>query len=369
MEVPFVDLKKQYKSIKKEIDLAIHSTLDNTAFIMGESVEKFEKEFAHFCKVDHCVSASSGTSALYLALRALGIGQGDEVILPSHTFIGSAEPITLLGATPVFVDIDKDTYQISPKAIIKAITPKTKAIMPVHLYGLVAPMKEIMGIAKEHSLFVVEDACQAHGALYDGKSVGSIGDIGCFSFYPGKNLGCYGDGGALVTNNKELAVSAAQFRDHGRAPDEKYIHDEVGFNFRMDALQAVILSVKLKKLPQWNDLRRKHVLAYNTLLGKLGTKVETAAHLVDSSPVFHLYVIQCEKRDSVQDALKEKGISTGVHYPIPLHLQPAFKDLGYKKGSLPVTEKIVDRILSLPLFPELEQKQIEFVCEAIKDAL
>jgi dTDP-4-amino-4,6-dideoxygalactose transaminase len=359
MKIPFVDLQAQYQGIKKEMDVAIASILDNTSFIMGKPVEEFEKEFASFLDVKHCVSVSSGTSALYLALRALGIGEGDEVILPSHTFIGSVEPITLLGAVPVFVDV-KD-YVISVSDVKDKITDKTKAIIPVHLYGQSCDMDSIMEIAKEHGLKVIEDACQAHGGEYKGKKLGTIGDAGCFSFYPGKNLGGYGDGGAVVTNNESLATEMRQFLDHGREKGEKYVHATLGFNFRMDALQAKVLSVKLKHLADWITQRQKNAEMYDKKLSKLkGVKVPPEG-------VYHLYVIQHPDRDGLREHLAEKGISTGIHYPVPLHLQPACKEFGGKKGDFPDTEKIVDTILSLPMYPELTEEQIDYICKAIEE--
>tara|TARA_Y100000310_G_scaffold274290_1_gene290203 strand:+ start:5766 stop:6848 length:1083 start_codon:yes stop_codon:yes gene_type:complete len=359
MKIPFVDLKAQYKSIQKEIDAAIAEIMANTSFIMGEPVKEFEKEFSSFLGAKHCVSVSSGTSALYLALHALGVGEGDEVIVPSHTFIGSVEPITLLGAVPVFVDV-KD-YVISVKDVRDKITDKTKAIMPVHLYGQSAPMDEIMEIASEKGLKVVEDACQAHGGEYNGKKLGTIGDVGCFSFYPGKNLGGYGDGGAVVCNDKKLAEKMRQFLDHGREKGEKYVHASLGFNFRMDALQAKVLSVKLKYLADWTAKRQENATLYDKNLKKVkGVEIPPKG-------VYHLYVIQHDDRDGLKEHLDGKGISTGIHYPVPLHLQPACKEFGGKKGDFPESEKIADRILSLPMFPELTSEQIDYVCKAIEE--
>ena len=362
MKVPFVDLGLQYQSIKKEVDAAIANILDTNAFIMGKPVETFEGAFGEFLNVKHCISVSNGTSAIYLALQGLGVGEGDEVIVPSHTFIGSVEPITMLGASPIFVDIIEGGYTLDPEDVKKKITDKTKAIIPVHLYGQACDMDAIMEIAEEHKLHVIEDACQAHGAEFNGKNVGTIGDAGCFSFYPAKNLGCYGDGGMVVTNNEDLAEKMAMVRDHGREKGQKYTHAVEGFNFRMDALQAAVLSVKLGKLANWNEQRKNHARLYTKLLdGVVGTPED------NGEGVFHLYVIQHDKRDDLKKHLDAKGVSTGIHYPLPMHLQPAFSYLGYNQGDLPNTEKVVGKILSLPMFPELTGEQIKFVCDSIKE--
>ncbi len=367
MNVPFVDLKVQYQSIKPEIDKAIADTIAETDFIMGRRVEAFEKEFAAFCGAKHCITTSNGTSAIYLALVGLGIGKGDEVIVPSHTFIGTAEPAVFCGAAVKFADIDEKTYTISPASITKLITKKTKAIIPVHLYGQMAAMDEIMAIAKAHNLFVIEDACQAHGALYKGKKAGALGHAGCFSFYPGKNLGCYGDGGAVVTNDDALAETMAMLRDHGRKKGEKYKHDAVGFNFRMDALQAAILSIKLKHLLQWTAARRKLARGYADALKNFKGIVQTPEELPQTEGVYHLYVIRTRKRDQLQAFLKQKGIQSGIHYPIPLHLQPAFSSLKHTKGEFPATEQAAEEVLSLPLFPEMTQEQQGAVVNAINE--
>jgi dTDP-4-amino-4,6-dideoxygalactose transaminase len=359
--IPLVDLKAQYLSIKNEIDEAISKTIENSSFIMGESVKKFEREFAAFCKVPHAIAASSGTTALHLALIGCGVGQGDEVILPTHTFIATAEAICHCGATPVFVDVEPDTYNIDPEGTRAAITSKTKVILPVHLYGQCAEMDPILEMAEERGIKVVEDSAQAHGAEYKGSSAGAMGNFGCYSFFPGKNLGAYGDAGMAVTKNDSDAERLHLLVNHGRSL--KYEHHLIGFNYRMDALQAAILSVKLRHLDRWTDARRRLARRYNELLKglPLETPVERHKH------VYHLYVIQCEKRDSLGEALKKEGIATGIHYPIPLHLQPCFKDLpNCIQGAFPVTEKLASRILSLPLYPEMTDEQQDKVAASIR---
>ncbi len=364
MKVPFLDLKAQYKSIKEEIVIELQKVLNNTAFAGGPFVAQFEKEFALFCKTDFAIGLGSGTAALWVAIQGLGIGEGDEVITTPNTFIATAEAISFAGAKPVFVDIDEQTYNINPQLIEDAITPKTKAIVPVHLYGQTADMDPIMEIAKAKDLFVIEDACQAHGAKCNGKPVGSIGDAGCFSFYPGKNLGAYGEAGAVVTNNLQLADNLQMFRDHGQK--KKYYHAIVGWNARMDGFQGAILSVKLKYLNQWNESRRKNAQLYNDLLADIDgiitpTEVDYAKH------VYHLYVIRVKNRDEFMAALVENDVFCGIHYPIPLHLQDAYSSLGYKKGDYPVAEKCCEQLVSLPMFPELTSEQISYVVEKIKN--
>ena len=364
MKVPFLDLKAQYKSIKEEIAIELQKVLDNTAFAGGPFVSQFEKEFASFCQTDFAIGLGSGTAALWAAIQGLGISEGDEVITTPNTFIATAEAISFAGAKPVFVDIDEQTYNINPQLIEDAITPKTKAIIPVHLYGQTADMNPIMEIAKAKDLFVIEDACQAHGAKCNGKPAGSIGDAGCFSFYPGKNLGAYGEAGAVVTNNLQLADNLQMFRDHGQK--KKYYHAIVGWNARMDGFQGAILSVKLKYLNQWNESRRKNAQLYNDLLADIDgiitpTEVDYAKH------VYHLYVIRVKNRDEFMATLVENDVFCGIHYPIPLHLQDAYSSLGYKKGDYPVAEKCCEQLVSLPMFPELTSEQISYVVEKIKN--
>jgi dTDP-4-amino-4,6-dideoxygalactose transaminase/methionyl-tRNA formyltransferase len=366
MKVNFVDLKKQYLSIKPEIDAAISRVLDNTSFILGSEVSDFEKNFALFCRAKHCVSLSSGTDALRLALKALGVGPGDEVITQANTFIATTLAISDCGATPVLIDCDPKTYNIDVNKIESAITKKTKVLLPVHLYGQTADMNKILELAQRYDLKVVEDACQAHGAEYKGRRTGTLGHIACFSFYPGKNLGAYGDGGAITTNDSELAEKILLLRDYGQK--QKYHHLFKGYNCRLDSLQAAILNVKLKYIEEWNEKRRKNAALYSKLLSSVPGVVIPNSH-PDFKHVYHLYVIRTGIRDKLLEFLKNSNIFAGIHYPIPIHLQKAYEELGYKKGSFPVTEKFADEILSLPMFPELTEEEIIFVVETIKKAL
>ena len=363
--IPFVDLKIQYDSIKDEIDEAIQNVLNNTSFIMGEELKKFEIEFARFCDVKYAIGVANGSDALILALRACGIGKGDEVITVPHTFISTAEAITHIGGKIVFVDIDPKTYTIDVSKIEDKITKKTKAIIPVHLYGQPSDMRPIMELAKEYNLKIIEDAAQAHGAEYKGKKVGSIGDVGCFSFYPGKNLGAYGDAGMITTNSKEIVKRVKLLRNHGRIT-KKYEHEIEGYSSRLDNLQAAILRVKLKYLNQWNDMRRKNARKYNGLLNNIGGII-TLYEADYAKHVYHLYVIRAEGRDKLREELKSKGIATGIHYPIPLHLQPAYNYLGYKRGDFPIAEECSKEILSLPMFAELRENLIIEICYWIKN--
>jgi dTDP-4-amino-4,6-dideoxygalactose transaminase len=362
MKVPFLDLKAQYVSIKDEISAAIQQVFDRTAFAGGPFVAQFEKEFATFCNTQYAVGVGSGTEALWLALLGLGIGPGDEVITVSNTFIATAEAISYCGAKPVFVDVEEDTYNMNPYLLEAAITTKTKAIIPVHLFGQTADMDPIMEIARKHKLFVIEDASQAHGAEYKGKTAGSIGDTGCFSFYPGKNLGAYGEAGAVITNNPDLDKKIRMLRDHGQA--EKYHHDLVGWNGRMDGLQGAILSAKLKYLNAWNEARRRNAKLYNGMLGKVGIVVPLESP--HNKHVYHIYAIRVQNRDSLISALAEKDIQCGIHYPIPLHMQNAYKAPGLGEGSFPVTENVTSEFVSLPMFPELSREQIDYVAAEIK---
>jgi len=361
MRINFVDLRKQYETIKPEVDAAISEAVQRTDFILGKDVEGFEKEFAEFCNVKHCVGVDSGTSALHLVLRALGIGQGNEVITVANTFIATTLAINFAGAKPVLVDCEEKSYNIDVSKIEKAVTKKTKAIMPVHLYGQPCEMKEIKEIAEKHNLQIIEDACQAHGAEYYGKRM-PFTDIGCFSFYPGKNLGAYGDAGAVVTSNDGIAEKIKGLRNYGSKV--KYYHDYLGFNNRLDNVQAAVLRAKLKHLEEWNAARRKNAKLYNELLGD--SNVITPTELPDRKHIYHLYVIRAEKRQQIMDALKNADIASGIHYPVPIHLQKAYEGHGWKKGSFPVCEKVSDEILSLPMFPELKEQEIQEVCEIIK---
>ena len=364
MQVPFLDLKAQYKQIENEVLPMLTEAMSNAAFIGGPQVTGLEHEFAEFCKSKYCVAVNSGTDALRFALIAAGIGQGDEVITVPNTFIATTEAISQVGAKPVFVDIRPDTYTMNPDLIEAKITDKTRAILPVHLYGQPADMDKILEIAKKHNLMVFEDACQAHGALYKGKKAGSMGLAGCFSFYPGKNLGAFGEGGAVITQDEKLAKCMSMLRDHGQ--EQKYYHAMEGYNGRLDAIQAGVLRIKLKRLEAWNASRRKNVVYYNELLSKInGITTPVEADGVES--VYHIYLILADDRDGLQKFLTEKGIGTGLHYPVPLHLQKAYKSLGYKEGDFPITEKVAKKLLSLPMFAELTKEQIEYVCEAIKE--
>ena len=360
--VPFVDLKAQYASIKTEVDAAIARVVENTSFIMGAQVAAFENAFAEYLGARFCIGVNSGTAALQLALMACGIGSGDEVIIPSFTFFATAEAVSVLGAKPVFVDIDPVSYSVLASAIEKAITPRTRALVPVHLYGQSADLDPILEIAKQYGLRVVEDAAQAHGAEYKGRRVGALGDAGCFSFYPSKNLGAYGEAGAVATNDEALAEKLRLLRDHGST--SKYAHAIVGYNFRMEEIQAAVLGVKLPHLDDWNNQRRERASVYNDLLKESGVtlprQMDYARH------VYHVYAIQTKNRDVLQKHLTSAGIQTGVHYPIPIHLQPAYSSLGYRVGDLPLTEQLSERVLSLPMFPELRADQQSHIADAIR---
>ena len=363
MNVPFLDLKAQYRAIKDEVHTAINEVIENTAFAGGPYVAKFEQEFAKFCGVKHAIGVGNGTDALWMALVSLGVGAGDEVITTPNTFIATAEAISLAGATPVFIDIDEKTHNMNPALIEAALTKKTKAIIPVHLFGQPADMDPIMAIAQKHSLHVIEDACQAHGAEYKGKKAGSIGVIGCFSFYPGKNLGAYGEGGGIITNDDSLAAKMKMFRDHGQA--KKYYHDIIGWNARLDGIQGAVLNVKLKYLNNWTEARRKHARDYTTGLSTIKEiivpeEAEYAKH------VYHIYAIRVKDRDKLMAYLGEKGISCGIHYPVPLHLQAAYGFMKKGEGSFPIAEKCASEYLSLPMFAELTDEQVAYVIEQIK---
>jgi dTDP-4-amino-4,6-dideoxygalactose transaminase len=366
MAIPLVDLKAQYATIKPEIDAAMQRVVNNTSFILGKEVAEFEKNFAAFCTAQYCVGTDSGTAALHLALIILGIQPGDEVITTTHTFIATSEVISLIGAKPVLVDIDPRTYNIDPNKIEAAITPHTRAVIPVHLYGQPAEMDAILDIAQRHNLRVIEDAAQAHGAEYRDKRAGTMGDVACFSFYPGKNLGAYGDAGALVTNDRALAEHARMLRDHGRS--EKYAHKLVGYGYRLDALQAAILGAKLPHLDAWNARRREIADFYTELLPRYcGSDIVTPYVPSHIQPVYHIYCIRAENRDGLQKHLRARGIDTGIHYPIPLHVQPVYENLGYKAGDFPNAEKAASEILSLPMYPELTNEQAQQIVDAIRD--
>jgi dTDP-4-amino-4,6-dideoxygalactose transaminase len=363
--IPFVDLKSQYNSIKDEINAAVLSVLDSTQFILGDEVLALEQEFAAYCSAEHGVALNTGTSALHLALLAAGIGAGDEVITVPFTFVATVSAIAYTGATPVFVDIDPVSYTMDVSQIEKAITAKTKAIMPVHLYGQPADMDPIMEIANRHGLKVIEDAAQAHRSEYKGRRVGSIGDIGCFSFYPGKNLGAYGEGGMAVTNNAEYAQKMRMLRDWGQ--DGRYNHVMKGYNYRMDGIQGAILRVKLRYLDRWTDARRTHAAQYDALLADSGLKTPVA--MPYGHHVYHVYVLRVPQREALQQKLNEQGIQTGIHYPIPVHLQKAFADLGHHEGDFPESELVASEVLSLPMYPELSEAQINVIATAVGESL
>ncbi|MDJ0617902.1 MAG: DegT/DnrJ/EryC1/StrS family aminotransferase [Calothrix sp. MO_192.B10] len=365
MSIPLVDLKAQYLTIQSEISAAMERVISRTAFIGGEEVKQFEQEFADYCEVKACAAVGNGTDALYLTLRGLGIGPGDEVITVAHTFIATTEAISLTGARPVFVDIREDTMLICPDAIEAAITPRTKAILVVHLYGQPCEMDRLMEIAQAHGLKVIEDAAQAHGARWQGHRVGSLADAACFSFYPGKNLGAYGDGGAVVSQDEDLIRHIRMLANHGRL--EKYTHEIEGVNSRLDSLQAAILRVKLPYLDQWNQSRQKLAAAYIEALGNSDVILPVIHPNAES--VWHLFVIRVSDRKRFQAYLKDQGISTGVHYPIPLHQQPAYRYLQITQGSLPVTEKIAQEIVSLPMYAELTNHMVNDVVTSIHSYL
>ena len=376
MRVPFLDLKVQYKQIEQEVIPMITRAMADGAFVGGEQVSCFETEFASFCNSSYCVGVNSGTDALRFALMAIGVGPGDEVITVPNTFIATTEAISQVGAKPVFVDIYPDTCNMDPNKLedylkkrlkpnASSLTPRPKAVIPVHLYGQPADMDPILEIAQKNGIAVIEDACQAHGATYDkNRKAGSMGAVGCFSFYPGKNLGAFGEGGAIVTQDETVAQKIRMIRDHGQ--HKKYFHDLEGYNGRLDAIQAGVLRIKLKRLGHWNKLRRKNAAYYHDLLSEIpSVTLLTEAEFAES--VYHLYVILVDDRDGLQKFLDSKGIATGLHYPLPLHLQKAYSDLGYNKGDFPITENIAGRLLSLPMFPELTRKQIRYVCDMIKE--
>jgi len=366
MNVPFLDLAAQHRPLKAEILSQWESILDSASFVGGESVELFEKDFAKFCGTDHCVSVNSGTDALRFIFIALGLRPGDEVITVPNTFIATTEAISQAGGTPVFVDIDPKTYTLNPDTIEEHITPKTRGIVPVHLYGQIADMDPILAIAQKHGLWVVEDACQAHGASYNGKKAGAIGRAAAFSFYPGKNLGACGEAGAVTTNDAALATKIRLLRDHGQS--EKYHHEIEGYNGRCDALQAAVLRVKLSYIDQWNALRRGNAALYEDRLKDL-REIALPFTAKQRLHVFHLFVICVENRDFVTRALKEKGVTAGLHYPTPLHLQKAYSKMELRAGSFPAAEYSARHCLSLPMYPELGVDRIDYTCACLKEAI
>jgi dTDP-4-amino-4,6-dideoxygalactose transaminase len=372
MKIPFLDLKTQYLSIKDEVDSAIQKVLDNTAFILGPSVENFEKDFAAAQQVKYCIGTSSGTDANHLVLWGLGIGPGDEVIIPANTFIATAWGATLCGAKPIFVDCHPESYNIDPAKVEEKITSKTKAIVAVHLYGQSADLDPLKEIAKKHNLILVEDAAQAHLAEYNGKPIGGLTAAASFSYYPGKNLGAFGEGGAVTTNDEDLFKRVKKLREHGQS--QKYYHDSFGHNYRMEGIQGAVLGVKLKHLNKWTDARRSVAAKYNKGLNGINSII-TPKEMSYAKHVYHLYVIQLnvgdlqksnQLRDKLKDYLTEQGVSVGLHYPIPLHEQKCFEGLGYKKGDFPNSERIAEAGLSLPMYPEMTDEQINYVIDKIK---
>ena len=375
MQIPFIDLKAQYESIKMDIDNIMHQVFAEAAFAGGKFVHGFEQDFAEYCGRRFCIGVGSGTEALWLTLLALGVGPGDEVITVPNTFIATAEAITLCGARPAFVDIDENTYTMNPQKLYDYLQirnrdrdsrKKIKCIIPVHIFGQMADMDPILEIARAENIFVLEDACQAHGALYKNLPAGSMGDAGCFSFYPGKNLGAYGEAGAIVTDNEKISNIVSTFRDHGQS--KKYHHIMFGWNARMDGIQGAVLSVKLRYLDRWNNARREAANLYNLLLKNIENRIlpfeaDYAKH------VYHIYAVRVKKRDGLIRSLSEKGIHCGIHYPVPIHLTDAYHFLGYKKNSFPVAERCAEQMISLPMYPELDGKQIVHIANEIMELL
>jgi len=393
MNIPLVDLKAQYKVVEEKAIKSVSEVLSSASYIMGKDVIEFEKEFAEYIGVKHSISVGNGTDALVVALMACGIGEGDEVITTPFTFFATAESISFVGATPVFVDVEKDTYNLDPLKIEERITEKTKAIMPVHIFGQPAKMDEIMAIAKKHNLKVIEDAAQAVGSEYKGKKSGAIGDVGCFSFFPTKNLGCAGDGGIITTSDDNIATIARALRTHGSGENGqraynllnkinekvktseghddtvynplKYYNYLIGFNTRLDTIQAAILRIKLANIDNWNEKRRENAKMYDEKLRD--TSLTLPITIAESKSVYNMYVVQSENREEMINKLKDKGISTGVYYPVPMHLQKVYKGLGYKEGDMPVAEYLSHRTFAIPIFPELSIEQKEYIMESIKD--
>lgn len=360
--IPFLDLKAQYRQIKPEVDAAIGRAIESTQFVLGPEVAAFEERFAAYSQVTHCCAVNSGTSALHLALLAAGVGPGDEVITVSMTFVATTAAILYAGATPVFVDVDPLTWTMNPNLIEAAITPRTKAILPVHLHGLMADMDPIVAIARRHGLVVIEDAAQAHGAEYKGRRAGSIGDFGCFSFYPGKNLGAFGEGGAVVTNNPEFARKVSLLRDWGQ--ETKYNHVVAGYNYRMDGIQGAVLNVKMNYIESWTEARRAVARQYDQLLANLPlARPRPPDHC---RHVYHVYAVGLPRRDEALKAMQDSGIGVGIHYPVPVHLQKAYADLGHRAGGLQVTERLANEFLSLPIYPELRPEQVAEVVATLQ---
>jgi dTDP-4-amino-4,6-dideoxygalactose transaminase len=362
--IPFLDLKAQYRGIREEVTAAVHEVLESGQFVLGEAVAAFEREFAAYCGVAHAVAVNSGTSALHLALLAAGVKPGDEVITVPFTFVATAAAVTYTGARPVFVDIDPYSCTLDVNQLGRAITKRTRAILPVHLHGRPADMDPILEIARRRGLLVVEDAAQAHGAEYKGRRAGSLGDLGCFSFYPGKNLGACGEGGLATTNNAAYARTLRMLRDWGQ--EQKYHHVLRGYNYRMEGIQGAVLRVKLRRLEEWTEARRSRARLYDQLLR--GAGVRTPSDAPHDRHVYHVYAVRAPRRDALQRALHARGVQTGIHYPVPVHMQPAYADLGYRPGAFPHAERAAREVLSLPMYPELTGTQIETVCSALREA-
>jgi dTDP-4-amino-4,6-dideoxygalactose transaminase len=366
IKVPFLDLKSHHRPMMNEINLAIQEVIESSAFAGGQFVSNFEQDFAAYCDAPYAIGVGSGTDALWLSLLACGIGSGDEVITVPSTFMATAEAITHCGARPVFVDVDERTYTMNPEALNDVLTAETKAIIPVHLFGQPADMDPILEFGRKHRLYVIEDACQAHGATYKGKRVGTFGDTACFSFYPGKNLGAFGEAGAIVTGNAELSERIKILRDHGQV--RKYFHSLVGWNCRMDGIQAAVLQIKLRQLEEANQRRRDRAAQYDAGLREFGeiiapTQASYARH------VYHIYAIRVGNRDETIKCLADQGIATGIHYPVPVHLQEAYHPLGYTPGAFPIAERCAAEFVSLPMYPELTHSQVEQVIEGVKEAV
>lgn len=395
MKIELIDLKEQFKNLFNEINSEVLETLSSANYILGEKVNKFEKEFAKYIGVKNAISVGNGTDALVISLKAMGIGEGDEIITTPFTFFATAEAISIVGAVPIFVDVDIETFNIDASKIEDKVTNKTKAIMPVHIFGQPVNMNKISEIAKKYDLYVIEDACQAIGAKYEGRNVGQLGDIACFSFFPTKNLGCAGDGGMIVTDNDDLAIIARALRTHGSGVNGqkafnlinnekeniineiddiesvynplKYYNYLIGYNSRLDEIQAAILSVKLKEIDKWNSRRRQIAEMYNREFNKLN--LVTPKCDIVSEHVYHMYILQSENRSEIITKLKERGISTGIYYPVPLHLQKVYKNLGYKKGDLPVAEYLSERTFAIPIYPELNNEQIQYIIDSVKECI
>jgi dTDP-4-amino-4,6-dideoxygalactose transaminase len=368
MRAPFFDLKEQNRALEAELRAALDAVVGSGAFILGPAVERFEKRFAEYLGARHCVGLNSGTSALHLALAACGVGPGDEVVTTPHTWISTAWAISYTGACPVFADIDPGTYTLDPAAVQRVLTKRTKAILPVHLYGQAADLDGLAALAKSHHLALIEDVAQAHGARWRGRSVGTIGKAGCFSFYPSKNLGAFGEGGAVVTDDDAVAHRIRVLRDH--AQDGRHHHVEIGYNYRMEGIQGAVLAVKLRHLDTWNAARRRLAGIYAEVLGDL-PGVELPAAPRPEGHVWHLFVVLLRgvDRDRVRERLDALGVGTGIHYPTPVHLQPAYASLGYAAGDFPVAEDVMSRCLSLPMYPELTAEQVEYAARSLRDVL